>query len=317
MRTLVISIDAELGWGFHDLADPPADRLENGRSGWLTLIDLLDTYNLPATWAIVGHLFLSDCDGFHSQHPLGSEWFEREHSSWITRPDLRFGRDLIDDIVASPVEHEIGCHTFSHVEFGADYTTQDVARAEVIESIRAAQSYETPFESFVFPRNNIGHRDILAEWGFSCYRGTQPRSYGLSRAGRIAEKIVHSTISAPPVVTPTIDEYGLVNIPASLFLFTIDNRPRDVANAIWNDPIVTQVDRGIKNLIEGEEGVFHIWLHPNNIRDHRDVDRMDAIFDLISTARSKHELTVKTMGQVAAEYHTQNNPQPPTQVDRR
>ncbi|MGM0605607.1 MAG: polysaccharide deacetylase family protein [Halobacteriota archaeon] len=304
MRALVLSIDAELGWGFHDLEQPPERRVSNARTGWSTLVDLLDAYDIPATWAIVGHLFLDECDGTHASHPLGPEWFDRERTEWADRCDLRFGSDLVDAVVDASADHEIACHTFSHVEFGDDRTTAAVARAELVASIRAARAYDVPFQSFVFPRNNVGHRDVLAEWGFSCYRGTQPRVGGRSSVARVVRKVAHSTVLAPPIVQPRIDRYGLVDIPASLFLFSFEGGPRDIATRVWADPVEKQVDRGIDRLAE-TDGVLHLWLHPNNVRSQADVDRLHGVFELIDRARSEQNIPVATMASVASSHRTE------------
>jgi peptidoglycan/xylan/chitin deacetylase (PgdA/CDA1 family) len=56
----VISVDAELGWGFHDI-DPPTSRVEAARTGWKRLAGLFNEYDVPATWAVVGR----QCDEQH------------------------------------------------------------------------------------------------------------------------------------------------------------------------------------------------------------------------------------------------------------
>ncbi|MFB6240348.1 MAG: hypothetical protein ABEJ46_02080, partial [Gemmatimonadota bacterium] len=37
-----------------------------------------------------------------------------------------------------------------------------------------AEDWGLSLSSFVFPRNNLGHREVLAEHGFDCYRGRAP-----------------------------------------------------------------------------------------------------------------------------------------------
>ncbi|MFC7194616.1 polysaccharide deacetylase family protein [Halosimplex aquaticum] len=128
--SVVVSVDAELGWGFVDYDSPPESRVESGRSGWRTLCRLFDAYDVPATWAVVGHLFHEACDGRHPDHPAGPEWFAPEREQWADRPDLTCGPELIERVRESGPDHEIGSHTYSHVLFGDDQTTGDVAAAE-------------------------------------------------------------------------------------------------------------------------------------------------------------------------------------------
>lgn len=293
MGTVVLSIDAELGWGFHDLETPPTRRVEAGRTGWDTLVELLDEYEIPATWAVVGHLFLNSCDGAHTLHPTPEGWFERERTEWARRPDLRYGPDLIEKIVSADTDHEIGCHTFSHVEFGNPSTTTEIAREELVASLEAAASRSpTPsMSSVVFPRNNVGHRDVLAEWGFTCYRGVSPGSGTF-------HKITRATVGHPPLVRPQIDEYGLVNIPASMYLYGFEGRPRRVVEQVWDDPIVRAARRGI-NAVADSDRIFHIWLHPNNLVGEAETERLRRVLTAVADGRDAGDVQVETMRAVS------------------
>jgi len=75
MGTVVISVDAALGWSSIDRQTPRTRRADAARSGWRTLLDAFDEHELPATWAVVGHLLLDDCDGVHEHHPLAPARF--------------------------------------------------------------------------------------------------------------------------------------------------------------------------------------------------------------------------------------------------
>lgn len=300
--SVVVSLDAELGWGFHDYDEMPEERVANARDAWLDLLEVFDANDVPATWAIVGHLFLEECSGEHDDHPAGPEWFARDPGGrWSPDSDW-FGRDLIDAVVDSDVDHDVGSHTFSHVEFGNPEPPVAVAEAELRQSREAAADYDLDLESFVFPRNRIGHRDLLAEHGFTCYRGHPPdRWYDggpLRTAGKLATFALGAT--APPIVTPAVDEYGLVNVPASMYLFEFEGGPRDALQAVSRDPVVRQVELGLKRLRDGQEGVLHLWLHPNNVTSAQDLTRMHEIASLLASYRDRHGIDVETMAEVAA-----------------
>jgi len=298
MGSFVISIDAELGWGFHDLPDPPTDRLDAARSGWLTLLDVLDAHDVPATWAVVGHLMLETCDGVHADHPSIGGWFGRERGSWRDRPDLRFGTELVRAVLDSSTDHEIACHTFSHVLFDDPRVTREIAGAELRAAADAGRSLDVSYDSLVFPRNAVGHRDLLPSYGISCYRG-RPSEPSI-RPRRIAGKIL-ATIAPGRVdlVEPTVDEFGLVDVPPSLYLFGFEGTARTVAEALGVDPIVRQAKRGIDRASR-EDGVFHVWLHPNNVRTKRDVRRLREIVEHATRRRSETGLRIETMGDVAS-----------------
>jgi peptidoglycan/xylan/chitin deacetylase (PgdA/CDA1 family) len=295
--SVVFSLDAELGWGFHDYADPPLDRVEAGRTGWRTLLDLFETHDVPATWAVVGHLLLEDCDGVHADHPSLDGWFAREQGEWRDRPDLRFGADLVEAVAEADAGHEIGCHSFSHVLFDDPRITREIARAELTAAIEVADRHGIEYASFVFPRNGVGYRDLLAETGFTCYRGDTATAE--SRIRRTAEKLL--TTAAPgrvELVEPTVDEYGLVDVPPSLFCFGFEGTARTAIEALAEDPIVRQARHAIDRASR-TDGIFHAWLHPNNLRTERDARRMASIIEYAARTRARTDLRIETMADVA------------------
>ncbi len=297
MGSVVISIDAELGWGFHDLESPPTARLESGRRGWQVLLDQLEEFDVPTTWAVVGHLMLPSCDGEHADHPAPEGWFERERGEWADREELRFCPDLVRAVLESPVDHELACHSFSHVLFGDTATTRELARAELERSLEIADDWGLSLESFVYPRNDVAYRDVLAGTGFTAYRGRSPTVGGVRE---VFETTVHGETR---LVEPTVDEYGLVDVPASTFLFGFEGRARTVVEAVWGDPMVAVARRGIDEAATGD-GLFHLWVHPNNFVTERDDERLRAVLGHLETRRAETDLRVETMGAVSRRVRT-------------
>mgnify|MGYP000011760195 CR=1 FL=1 len=301
-KTVVISLDAELGWGFHDHAELPEERIERARESWRYLVELFADHRIPVTWAIVGHLFLGACDGTHADHPAGAEWFDRDPGGERAPESRWFGGDLVRAVRDSAVDHDIGSHTFSHVEFGKRETGAAVAEAELERSLAAADGYGIDLDSFVFPRNNIGHRPLLRDYGFSNYRGHAPERWydgtRIRRAGKLATFATGAT--GPPIVDPEIDECGLVNVPASLYLFTFEGSARDAVERVARDPVVRQVERGLERLRDRNHGVFHLWLHPNNVTTGRDRRRLDRVVSTVAEYRDRYGIDVDTMSGVAA-----------------
>ncbi|MDG5819937.1 polysaccharide deacetylase family protein [Natronococcus sp. A-GB7] len=292
MGSVVISLDAELGWGFHDLDSPPTDRVEAGRRGWEVMLELCAEYDVPATWAVVGHLMLDSCDGRHADHPAPEGWFARERGEWADREDLRFCPDLVRAVLDADVGHEFASHSFSHVLFGRPETDRELAVAELERSLELAEEWGQTVDSFIYPRNDIGNRDVLAEYGVGVYRGRSPTHDGI-------RGLFDSTLrDRSMIVEPIVDEYGLVNVPASLFLFGFEGPARTVAESVWSDPMVVLARRGIDEAVDAD-GVFHMWLHPNNLTRERDDERMRAILSYLDRRRAETDLTVATMADVA------------------
>ena len=301
MGDVVISIDAELAWGYHDLETTP-DRIGSAKEGGRAALRLFDRYDVPATWAVVGHLFLEDCDGVHGGHPLSPTWFSCEADRSVPDDDWR-APNLIETVMSADQDHEIGSHTFSHVLFGD--VDREVGHAELAEWRAAAEPFDVEGTSFVYPRNWIGHRDVVAERGFTCYRGWGPERWYDDHPLRPLLKLGGwSPIGTePPIVTPRIDEFGLVNVPASLYLFGFEGVPRRAARLLGLRPVVSVAKRGIDKAVDAD-GVFHMWFHPHNLLQPQGTERLDAILDYLSKRCDETDLRVRTMGDVARSVRT-------------
>nr|WP_239639486.1 polysaccharide deacetylase family protein [Halobiforma nitratireducens] len=300
----MISIDAELAWGFHDLENPPQRRIDGARRGWRRLLEWLDAYDVPATWGVVGHLFLEDCDGCHLNHPAADcGWFDRDPGGPASENARWFGPGLIDRIEDATADHEIACHSFSHVLFDRDGTDREVVEAELEASLAAARERGVSLESFVFPRNVVGHRDVLAEYDFRCYRGTEPNRWydswpWVRPIGKFAS--YSAGRSPPPLVEPTVDDRGLVDVPGSLGLFSFEGPARTLVEPIAGDPVLRKAKRGIDAAVAADDdAVCHLWLHPNELTSARNVRRLRRVLEYLDECRRETELRVETMAAVA------------------
>lgn len=298
--TVVLSLDAELAWGLHDLyplSTAEQRRVSLARTAWSRLVDLFDEYSIPATWAIVGSILVED-DEYQVEHPLSDQWFSTYRDDVTERPKQWHGTDLVDAVVDAKVDHELGSHSFSHVVFPD--ATPEVAEAECRLARTVGERYDLEFTSFVFPRNEIGHREVLSETGFDCYRGQRPYMLpaipGLRGGAALAGGLTKT--GGAPTVTPRIDEYGLVEIPASLFIGTSLGALGSAITALTEDPTVRLATLGIDEAAR-TGGLFHMWLHPNDITEEDRVRRIDAILSYLATREEAGDIQIKTMGEVA------------------
>lgn len=155
------------------------------RSNVPLLVELCDLYNIPITWATVGHLFLSSCskdDKAHSELDRlphfenqywrfkGEDWFEYDPCSDIHAAPEWYGKDLVELIYKAKAAHEFGCHTFSHLDCRDGICPPDVLRKELELSKELAKPYCSGLTSFVHPGHTIGNLAVLEELGYSSYQ---------------------------------------------------------------------------------------------------------------------------------------------------
>src|SRR5437879_5862193 len=162
---MVLSLDLELSWGRFDKLSTnalDAQSLEE-RNHIKSLLALLDRYEIPATWATVGHLMLDSCTRDQEgqahvdviPHPRYS-WFARDWFCFdpCTRASLApswYAPDILDWIRRAKVHHEIGSHSFAHIYYGDPECTSLVAQADLQAAVNAAAQKGVVLNSFVFP----------------------------------------------------------------------------------------------------------------------------------------------------------------------
>jgi peptidoglycan/xylan/chitin deacetylase (PgdA/CDA1 family) len=304
-----ISLDFELIWGTFDLFGPERFRkvCAAERTVVLRLLELFCEFEVPATWCILGHLFLDRCAASSGRkHPeivrpnhqwCPRDWFDHDPCSDEASAPTFFGRSLVEKIRDCPVPQEVGSHGFSHIVLGDPGCSPATAESEIAACVRLARETGLEVTTFAFPRNRIGHLDVLRRFGFECYRGPEPTWYEQSPHRGVLERLAHLwdvlTAATPPVVLPQRTSSGLWNIPGSMIYFPIHGFRRFVPVA-WR---VLRARRGL-DAAARQKKIFHLWFHPTNL-----VDRTGAmlaglrnILDHASALRASGQLDFLSMG---------------------
>lgn len=108
---LTISLEIELAWGTHDKDsndrfDHISPRREVETKTLNNLLKLCDDLELPITFDVVGHLFLSSCDGSHPS-PHEGDWFASDPGTDEESNPLFYAPDMVKNIRDAKVDHEL------------------------------------------------------------------------------------------------------------------------------------------------------------------------------------------------------------------
>ena len=245
---VIISADFELAWAwqFVNYKSNPLElaiqKSRNCRINLPKIIKLSDEFKIPVTWATVGALFMERRECLKViENLIEPEYFENDF--WKFSRGRWFGNyfeykddsiwhcpDLIEMILKSDTGHEIGCHTFSHID--CSKSGQEAIEAELAACKLAADKFGLDLKSFVFPGNFSGKVDILKKYGYIIYRSEL--DYEISGLGT--------------------DKAGLMILPGGLEL----EKPGS-----WSVPFFNRTLKNImlNNLPEGS--VCSFWFHPS------------------------------------------------------
>lgn len=304
-----ISLDFELIWGTLDLFGPERYRrlCEIERAEVIErLLRLFEEYKVSATWCTLGHLFLNQCSAQGGEkHPeisrpshdwVAEDWFHHDPCEVESENSVFVGRSLVEKIRDCRVPQEVGCHSYSHVIFGDAGCSRATAASEVAECVRLAEGMGLPLRSFAFPRNQVGHLDVLREYDFTCYRGPEPHWYERRKVPDAVRRLAHLwqvlTAATPPVVLPERMDNELWNIPGSMIFFPMHGFRRYL-------PMSLRVRRAVKglNLAAHRRRIFHLWFHPTNLADQMETmfAGLREILEHADKLRARGELEVLTM----------------------
>ncbi len=283
-----LSIDVELGWGFWDIPSARYFRecAEKERHIVDRMLEILGRYGASATWAIVGRLV------------------ERAPRPPVETPHgdlIWYAPDIVDRIRSASPCQDVGSHGFAHIYFGKS------SRAQAEEDLAAARSAGArrglDLASFVFPRNQVAHLDLLAAAGVKVFRSVDvgwhtvvgQRGGALpGRAANLADKILPLP---PATVRPRRHANGLVELPSSMLLLGRDGLRRLAPPRT----AVLKAELGLARARRRGE-VFHLWCHPSNF--YFDTKRQLGVLERIVMAacreRDRGLLEVRTMRSFAS-----------------
>lgn len=300
-----LSLDTELAWG---TVDKPVSLINNKEYYYETreaidgIIELLEKYEISATWAIVGSMLL-DRPRFEEQFikhitdDLGDR-IKVQYIDLLKDERIWCGKDILEKIKSCSVPQEIGSHSYSHIIFGDDTISREKAIKEFANGMDILKKYGEQPKSFIFPRNSVNYLTELQNACVKTYRGVEPSWY-MKIPGKL-KKICHMLDQAlaisPPVVTPTFCG-GLVNIPASMLYLSMSGFRKYI-------PLKSRVKKakkGIQKAID-EKKIFHLWFHPFNIATDKEklLKGLDDIFKMVKRERDAGNLEVMTMSGIAA-----------------
>jgi peptidoglycan/xylan/chitin deacetylase (PgdA/CDA1 family) len=238
------------------------------------LLSLFRKYKLPATWAVVGKMFLEG-------DPL-----------WQ-------GPDIVKMIKTTP-NQEIACHSFTHQIFSEAICDKKTAEKEIKNCLKVAETVGIKFKSFVFPKNIPGHFNILKKYGFSNFRGAEPYWFAKIPYLRKPLQVLDFILALPPPVSkPIKTPYGLTNIPGSMYYVSCRGSRRFI-------PIKIRVLKAKKGLTRAakEKKIFHLWFHPIDFA--KNTKKMFAGFEEILKyavkLRNENKIEIKSMKQIAEEF---------------
>jgi len=322
--TFMLGIDVELAWGLvHrkkiDLSEI-AQMSINARKALDDVLDLFEKFQIPATWSILGHLILDHCNKDSENelpHPdmprpnyswLKDDWYRYDPCTDLQKDPAWYGKDIVDKIVeyirGSKVNHEIGCHSFSHQHFGDPGCGEELARAEIEKCLELMKTeYGIVPKAFTFPRAYIGHIDILKELGFIAFVDTPPKLYPCVKLEKTVTNYVKTYLSfgiqflsyyflfPPHVVTTKEPIPGLWSVKGCL---GYGKKPL-IPLRLVTLKAIQGIDRAIR-----EQKIFSMFAHLKEFGVDEFFREFEKVLSYVSKKMEEGKLEVRTLSELVS-----------------
>ena len=306
--TFILSLDVEIAWGwlsFLQQREALFPLFRKTKPVMLRLLDLMDQYDIPSTWAIVGRLleepgnkseFASTSlkDYFPSltnETVYGQKGIDEPNKSIVHFPEL------LEEIQRRKVKHDIGTHTYNHtfLQFlpeGSDELVKTDINAAV--ELFKNKKVEAPC-SLIFPKNQMGYEQILYDAGIRIVRSPNVERFrGYPKVlNRLLNKLDLFLPTGGPAVEPERHPSGLVLVPGSQ-IFRISNLGSRQHIPMAN--MVKKCIRGIDRAV-AEKKIYHLWFHPFNFahREQEHFDALEKVFQHLNQLREQQSIEVLTL----------------------
>lgn len=310
--TFIISLDCEGKWGMADHISEYHRRTltnENLLTTYRQLINLLDKWNIKATFAFVG-AFLMDVEECRSN----TDWFVDvllNDSSWISafKQDLASGASdgwchpEAFEIVKQATHHEVASHGFTHLPLSESL----ISRSNFLHEMRSIKKLNSlkhqNIKTFVYPRNDIGYTPILKDFGIIGFRD-KPYPSG-RKFTKVFNLLRELNIRQSAQEHGRIDD-GLVIIPSGYFLnwrYNLRKRiPLSITFRRWR--------HAIQDAIVNRR-VVHLTTHPHNFIDgDQQFHLLERILQIVSAAVQKGDIVNLTQSEYCELLLSQNNKDP-------
>ena len=300
----ILSFDCEGKWG---MADDPAMASANPigddslSKAYARIFEILDRYEIPATFALVG-VFASEYEEYVESRDQLLE--SKPHSEWLKIPEQSFAAGVMDgwfypklvDNIRSKGMHEIASHSYSHLPLHNSDVTKNSFFTELNFVKQWKEKNSVDLNTFIFPRNQIRYQEVLNDFDYFGYRqcDIQNAAYG-SRLKTLQDECnilkksdAHSTNMEP------------IAIPPGTFLNWRHGPRRVIPERLtlkrWSNVLRHAAATG---------GVAHLWLHPHTLVTAKGQDDLfECAISMVAAMNSTEQLVPVTQKQYCEELST-------------
>lgn len=255
---VTISFDCEGRWGMADRNHAWLSELTNNNltDAYGYILEILEKYNIAATFAFVGALTEKKETFFNNALPILTG---KNHQKWLKpilnsiETDDGWFIPEVFDLVKNNNNHECATHGYTHTPFS--YLDYDEFNIEMNLIRQWAIDKNINCKTLIYPRNDIKYSELISYHGIELYRN-KPKLFNV----RKFPKFINTLFEELNIFknSEEFEENGNV-IPGGVFI-NWKYGPRNLIPKI----ISNNKYKNILNNAENKNNVAHFWTHPHN-----------------------------------------------------
>lgn len=278
-----ISLDFELLWGLrHHTSVAEFEKTgKNARRAIRHILDLFETYEVNATWGVVGLLLcenkqqmcaqvakIKSAVGEHPYLDALQQYILNNVGADEFADPLHYGKSLVNEI-GETGRHEIGTHTFTHAPFTLEGFSTDFFVSDLQQAIEHAKEKGYHMRSLIFPWNTYNESNLIAcrKLGIEHFRAVEKSPFHHRadqlpyRMGRWAENYLPLCDKISRNSLPS-ENTTPEPLPATRFFC-----PRLFQRPIFRNLQMRRIRTEMKKAAR-EGSIYHLWWHPHNFAEN-------------------------------------------------
>jgi len=276
----IISLDFELYWGVSEKKSLKQYKknLRNTSDVVSKLLKIFIKYDINATWATVGFLFIKDkmelsnlINNKNFNIPNYSKkninnYFLIENINNNKKNEIYYFAPSLIKKISKTNGQEICTHTFSHYYTLEEGQNISDFKQDLKLAIEIAKKYNLDIKSIVFPRNQYNklYLEACYDMGIRSFRGNEKfwiykptkKQHSIMRILRLLDSYVN--ISGDNFFDINSSGSQILNIPSSRFLRPYNSKLK-FFEGLRLKRIINEMTKSAKQGL-----CYHLWWHPHN-----------------------------------------------------
>lgn len=302
--TFTLSLDVELAWGSWQRPHIPSTVFAQGAECALAVERISRECRFPFTWAVVSALHdltfeelgsVGDNESVAVLRPGLGPFKEPLPTVGMVRrnPDAWLAPRVVEALRNSPVEHDLGSHTYFH---STPSTAEGLIRD--LEASRAALG--GGLASLVYPRDRVAFEHTIPQAGLTNYRAPGTAWYFREGKARGLGRVNHTLDQAIGRTAPGANVHG--KDPVAISSSTILTLRTGIRRRIPYRVIRRRFVRPLRAAVS-TGGLYHLYTHPWNLALPSS-DALMLLEDICQEAKQlvdAGDLRVRTMAALASD----------------